>query len=311
MKIIFFGTSNVALPVLEALHQHHDVVAVITMPDSEVGRKKELSESPVAVLAKEMEIPIFKPENLTSDVQTSSALTKLESDIAIVVSYGKLIPNEILNIPKFKTLNIHFSLLPKYRGAAPLQYALLNGETETGVTVFQLDEKLDHGPIVAQEKYLIEPDDNFITLSQRLAFESGKLILKVIPDYVSGLLTLLPQDETQVTLSSAISKQDGKINWSKTAQEIYNQFRAFYPWPGIWTIWNGIWLKVIDCTATELQNWNTTDNYRCGQILESGVVVCGSNTFLQIKSLQLAGKKETDIKSFLNGYKNFVGSVLG
>ena len=141
MKILFFGTSNVALPVLETLHRHHDIVGVVTQPDAEVGRNKEMTETPVSVLAKEMEIKIFKPANLKNDAAVENDFRNLSPDLSVVVSYGNIIPPNILNIPQYKTINLHFSLLPKYRGAAPMQYALLNGDTETGITIFQLDEK--------------------------------------------------------------------------------------------------------------------------------------------------------------------------
>jgi methionyl-tRNA formyltransferase len=201
--------------------------------------------------------------------------------------------------------------LPKYRGPSPMQAALLNGDEYTGVAVFILDEKVDHGPMLAQEIVKIEPDDNFFTLSDKLAKKSAAIINQVLADYETGKTTPLPQDNSAASQTKIITKDDGKIVWTKSAQEIYNQFRAFYPWPGIWTTWEGKKLKITDCMTTDLRNaTEATDDYGMGAVLGGGVVACGQKTFLQIRQLQLEGKSETDIKSFLNGYKNFVNSKL-
>ena len=307
MKILFFGTSNVALPVLEELHRHHEIVGVVTQPDAVVGRNKELRETPVAVLAGEMKLPIFKFEKIGQDSSIVTQFSTLQPELSVVVSYGSILPQAILDIPHYKTLNIHFSLLPKYRGAAPLQYALVNGETETGITIFRLNAEMDRGPIITQEKHLIEPDDNFLRLSQRLAYASAKLITAVIPDYTADKLPLVPQDELQATYTKIIAREDGRIRWDKTAQEIYNEFRGFYPWPGIWTVWQGKNIKIMDCEVTSEPSGDVRN---LGTVLAGGVIVCGQNTYLQIKSLQLEGKTETAITSFLNGYQNFVGAIL-
>lgn len=306
MKIIFFCTSNVALPVLENLGREHQILAVVTAPDAKVGRKQEIKESPASVLAKEMELPVLKPEKVKNNPEFFKQLTDLGAEIFIVVSYGKILPSEIINLPKLRTLNLHFSLLPKYRGASPIQFALLNGDKETGITIFVLDEKMDTGPIVAQETALIDADDNFITLSQKMAFQSAKLLSSILPGYADGSIKPSPQDETQASLTKIITKEDGKIDWGKPAQGIYNQFRAFYPWPGIWTKWNGKIIKILDCVPGNF----TPKEEEIGKVLENGIVVCGNNTALEIKSLQMEGKSETGILDFLNGYGNFTGSKL-
>lgn len=305
MKIVFFGTANVALPILEKLHQHHEIVAVVTTPDKKTGREQSVTESPVSVLANEMELKVLKPERVKNNQEFLSELKNLGADIFIVVAYGKILPSDIINLPAHKTLNVHFSLLPKYRGASPLQAALLNGDTETGTTIIQIDEQLDHGPVVAQEKFPIDADDNFITLSEKLAAVSAKLLFNTLFDYSEGKLELQTQDESQASVTKIISKEDGKIDWNKSAQQIYNQFRAYYPWPGIWAAWNGKLLKIADCIPSP-----AGVDAVPGTVSANGIISCGSSTGLQIKSLQLEGKTETDIKSFLNGYKDFVGSKL-
>ena len=306
MKIVFFGTSNVALPILEKLHQHHDVVAVVTRPDAIIGRKKELSESPVSVLAKEMEIRLFKPGQVRGNDVLRLELQDLKADVFIVVSYGKILPKEIIEIPIFKTLNVHFSLLPKYRGASPIQYALLSGDVQTGTSIMVLDEELDHGPVVTAEKYTVEPDDNFITLSERLAHLSAKLLHLALPDYSAGRLRPVEQDHTLATYTKIITRKDGHIDWNKSAQQIYNQFRAFYPWPGIWAVWNNKKLKITNCLPSAI----VESGFLPGTILDGGFVACGNGTKLQILNIQLEGKTETDINSFMNGYKNFLEDML-
>lgn len=309
MKIIFFGTSNVALPILEALSKQHEILAVVTQPDAKVGRKQEIQESPVSVLATEMKLKILKPQKVRGNTQFYDELKNLAADIFVVVSYGQIMPLEIINMPKFKTINVHFSVLPKYRGASPIQSALLNGEQYTGASIFILDEKVDHGPLLATEIVKIDSDDNSLTLSQKLAYKSAAVINIVIDDYVTGKITPLPQDEGAATYTKIIAKADGRINWQKTAQEIYNQFRAFYPWPGVWTTWQGKTLKITDMSI-QYNPHQSSLIQTSGGVMEDGFVVCGKNTALKIKTLHLEGKKEMPILDFLNGNRNFISSLL-
>ena len=306
MKIVFFGTSNVALPVLEALRREHEITAVVTSPDSKVGRRQIVTPSAVALLADELKLPTLKPETVKNNEDFLAQLRELAADIFIVVSYGKILPLSVINLPPHKTLNLHFSRLPQYRGASPMQFALMNGDRETAVTVFVLDEELDHGPIVAQQTAAIEDDDTFLTLSLRLAHESAELLLNVLPDYVSGKTIPQVQDHTQATYTKIITKQDGRINWNEDAQKIYNRFRALYPWPGIWTTWQGKNLKILDCVPAGAGNGASEP----GTVLEGGLIACGNNTALQISTLQLEGKNPMPLAGFLNGYRQFVGSRL-
>jgi methionyl-tRNA formyltransferase len=305
MKIVFFGTSNVALPVLEELKKHHTIVGVVTKPDGINPKSKTPSLSPVAALAEELSLKTFKPQKVKDNAEFLEEIKKLEADIFIVVSYGKILPEELINLPKYKTLNVHFSLLPEYRGAAPIQYALLDGKTETGTSIFILDKDLDTGPILAQEKTYIDPTDTFFTLSDRLARISAKLLITTINGYIDGSIKPVEQDHTKATFTKIITREDGKIDWQKSASQIFNQFRAFYPWPGIWTTFNNQTLKVHDCMPIEEQSQENP-----GTVLAGGKVVCGNNTVLQLKFVQLEGKTQTDINSFLNGYPQFIGSGL-
>ena len=306
MRIVFFGTSNVALPVLEILYRHHDVAAVITSPDAASGRKQTLAESPVSVLAKEMDIELLKPEKVRGNADFLAQLRQLQADLFVVVSYGKILPAEVINLPPHKTLNVHFSLLPKYRGASPIQYALLNGESQTGTSIFVLDEKMDTGPIVAQKAVAVEADDNFVTLSQRLAYLSAQLLLDTLPKYVSGEAAPVSQDEALSSYTKIINKADGQVDWHKSAREIYNQFRAFYPWPGIWTQWNGKKMKILDCETKK-----TEPGLLPGVVGADGWVGCGGDSALRLKLVQLEGKSQVGMAAFLNGYPKFIGSTLG
>jgi methionyl-tRNA formyltransferase len=307
MKIVFFGTANVALPILETLNTNHQVLAVVTTPDVKVGRKQELEESPVSALAKDLNLTTLKPEKVRSNPEFLEELKKLEADVFVVVAYGKILPTEIISLPQFKAVNVHFSVLPKYRGPSPIQAAMLNGDEETGTSVFVLNEIVDGGPLLTQKIVGIDPDDNYFTLADKLAKASAQIINRTLEEYAAGKLSPLPQDEAAATHTKIITKQDGKVSWEKSATEIYNQFRAFYIWPGIWTTWNGQVLKITECVPSESADGSSS----VGTILEGGIVACGENTYLKINRLQLAGKNETSISEFLNGYQGFVGSRLG
>ncbi len=306
MKIVFFGTSNFALPILEALVSKHDVAAVVTSPDAPVGRKREFSESPVSALATDLKLKTLKPASLKGNDLFRLELADLKADMFVVAAYGRIIPKDIIELPPHKTLNVHPSKLPKYRGASPIQYALLNGDTETGISIMQIDEEMDHGPILTMEKAAIDSDDNFITLSDRLARASAKLLLAVLDEYANGRLTLKEQDHKSASFTKIITKQDGKVDWNKTGQEIFNQFRAFYPWPGLWTTWNGKKIKITGCSLSDL---NFPDQ-QPGTVNANGVVVCGKDTAVEISRLQMEGKNEAGILDFLNGYPQIIGSKL-
>ncbi len=313
MKIVFFGSGSFAIPILEQLNGFHQVLAVVTTPDLPAGRGQELKENPVSVLAKQLGLPVLKPLSVKNNPEFAAQQKNLGSDIFIVSAYGLILPEDIIHLPKLKTLNTHPSLLPKYRGPSPIQNALKDGLSQTGTSLMVLDSNMDTGPILAQESCVIEPSDNYISLSEKLALISANLLIKTLPDYASGTLSPVPQKDADATYTKIISRDDGRVDWQKSATEIYNMYRAFIPWPGIWTTWDGKKLKIIDAGVynPDLRMLSGfTDIYGYGTVIKDGVIACGQNSFLQINKLQLEGKKETDIASFLNGYKNFIGTVL-
>lgn len=312
MKIVFFGTSDVGLPTLEKLVQHHEVVGVVTSPDALVGRKQVLTPSPIAERAQQLGLHILKPEKVKNNPEILEQLKSLAADIYIVVSYGKILPKELIDTPPLKTLNIHFSLLPQYRGAAPIQSALKNGDATTGTTIFILDEFMDHGPVLAQVAEDIKPDDTFSTLAQRMAEISANKLIEILPAYQNGELTPKEQNHDLATKAPMIKKEDGRIDWSKPAQDIYNTWRAYQPWPGIYTTWNNKFFKILMCMpVTSLDEPKDLFNpLPAGTVFQGQYIACGNGTFLELISIQPEGKQPMDIKSFLNGNKDFIDSTL-
>lgn len=298
MKIIYFGTSRIGEPILEALVREHHVLAVVTSPDKPVGRKQVITPSPIATLADKHNIPTYKPDKVKNNPELLEDLKNLNADLFVVVSYGKILPIELINTPPLKTVNVHFSLLPKYRGAAPVQFALLNGEHKTGTTIFILDELMDHGPILATAELGIDPTDTNPILQEKLAQISAELLLETLPKYQSGVLKPVEQDHSQATKTGLISKEDGKVDWSKPATEIYNKWRAYQPWPGIYTLWEDKTLKILECkVGPELTG-------EPGQFKDNAII-CGGNTSLELISIQLEGKNAVEIEDFLRGHSNF------
>lgn len=304
MNIVFFGTSNVGLPILEALQGQHTIVHIVTSPDSKVGRKQILTPTAIAQFAIANNIPTSKPEKVKNNETFLEFLRTLQADIFIVVSYGKILPENLLNIPPLQTINVHFSLLPKYRGPAPIQFALLNGEQTTGTTIFILDALVDHGPTLALQSVDVGPDDTFTSLASKLSDISAELLLNVLPKYQSAKITPQKQNHHEASVTHMIKKEHGKADWhSKTAQEIYNQFRAFNVWPGLWTEYQGDVLKILQCRVyyKELEDAD----------LPKDVIPCKDDTYLQLLEVQLAGKNKMAMKDFLNGHSDFYTVTFG
>jgi methionyl-tRNA formyltransferase len=300
-KILFFGTEDFAKSILEQLldSQQFSVIGVVTKIDQIKGRN-EVYKSPVKLLAEQNHLQIFQPESLKN-----WSLDIEPWDLSIVCQYGKIIPKAILDIPQLGTINIHTSLLPRYRGASPIQTALINGETETGVTIMFMDEKMDHGPILAQEKIIIDQDDTYLTLSEKMMPVAGKLLLKTLDQWIKKEIQSQIQDESKVTLCKLLERDDGKIDWQKmSADQIYNLYRGTYPWPGVWTLWEGKRLKL-----TETRKSNNSFTPGLVVELEKKVYVGAVEGSIELLKIQMEGKKEMDVKSFVNGYK-IVGAQL-
>ena len=312
LRVVFMGTSDLSQTILQALVENeYNVVGVFTKPDTKVGRKQELVSPLVKQLAEQNHIPIFQP--LKFNTEAVEELKKLKPDLVIVAAYGKIIPKAALEIPGFGCINVHVSLLPKYRGPSPIQNALLCGEKETGVTIMLMDQGVDTGDILAQEKVTIEQDDTTETLMEKLSIIGANLLLKTIPLWVERKIEAKSQDHSQATLCQLIEREDGKIYWADNAENIYNKYRALTPWPGIYTYWKNnseiVRLKLI---SIGLQKTNPLEKHQTGEVFELGsdIGVQTDDGIIILKEIQKEGKKTIAAKEFTNGYPNFISSIL-
>lgn len=313
-KTIFFGTPDFALPVLDALVSlpFVELMAVVTQPDKPVGRSQALTPPPVKSWAIKHEIPVWQPTTLKQK-SFIEQFQETAPDVCIVVAYGKIIPATLLVQAPRGWLNVHASLLPAYRGASPIQAAILHGETETGVTLMQLDAGLDTGPIITQEKTPITPDENFASLHDKLGQLGATLIAQSLLPYLNGDVKPTPQDNSKATLTTTIAKTDGRIDWKKSSTEIDRQIRAYTPWPGAYCFWTPrkttsaeLRLKILSAVPAE-----TAHRVLPGQTAANeGVIVgCGHGS-LELKKVQLEGKTPLDIKDFIRGYPEFTQTIL-
>lgn len=313
MKMIFMGTPDFGAIILEELVKNDfKPVLVITETDKPIGREQIITPPPVKVLAQKYDIPVLQPLKISD---TKYKLLDINPDLIIVAAYGKIIPKEILDIPKYGCLNVHPSLLPKWRGASPIQYTILSGDEETGVSIMLMDEKMDHGPILVNSKLKIQnPKLTTRELKSELADLGVELLIEVIPQWVLGKIKTTPQDDSKATYTKIIKKDDGKINWNKGAEEIERQIRAFDGWPESFTFWekSDKLLRIKILKARVLKS-NEKENYPIGKVLvvpQNDIgIQCGKD-FLVIEKLQLEGKNEIDAEDFLRGYQEFAGTIL-
>jgi methionyl-tRNA formyltransferase len=301
LKIIFMGTTELSCVSLEKLAGKFSVAAVVTQPDKPKGRELKLQFSPVKILAEKLKLLVLHPLK-ARDVKFISELRELKPDLIVVVAYGQILPQTILDLPKFGCMNVHTSLLPKYRGASPIQSAILNGEIETGVTIMKMDAGLDTGEIISQARTLILPEDNSQTLHDRLAQLGAELLAETIPDYIAGKISPQPQPTEGANYAAKIKREDGKIDWNEPAEKILNRLRAFTPWPGAFTF------LPVQPKPQLLKIWKAEIVERSGatgEILSadrSGIVVaCGQNA-LRILELQREGGKRLTVDQFLIGF---------
>jgi methionyl-tRNA formyltransferase len=304
LRIVFMGTPPLAATVLEALLEGKacEVVAVITQPDQPKGRDLKLQPSAVKELALKRNLPVLQPER-ARDEAFITQVRELTPDIIVVAAYGQILPQSLLGIPRFGCLNVHTSLLPKYRGAAPIQWAIINGDAETGVTIMKMDAGLDTGAIVSEERTAILADDDSQTLHDRLARIGGALLARTIPDYVAGKIVPCPQPAEGATYARKIKKEDGRLDWSQPALALWNRVRGLTPWPGTFTsfqdagapglikIWRAEHLEAVSGAPGEILSAN-----------RDGIVVgCGVGA-LRILELQREGGKRLSAQQFIAGH---------
>ena len=299
MKIVFMGTPDFAVPCLQALiESEHEVAAVFTQPDKPVGRKHILTPPPVKVCAFDNDIPVYQPESVKKDDTALNIIKDIAPDIIVVVAYGKLLPSEILSAAPYGCINIHASLLPKYRGASPVQWAIVCGEKVTGVTAMQLDEGMDTGDILLMRECEIGDNDTAIDMFDKLSKLGADVLVDTLSKLGSGEITPIKQDNDIATYAPIIEKQDGQIDFTKSAHEINCLIRGLNIWPVAHTYVNGMRLKIY--AADEL----CCDKGSCGDIITQDgeiIVKCGGDTAIRITDLQLEGSKRMSAKDFLNG----------
>ena len=307
------GTPLYAIPVLERLiSAGHAVEAVVTRPDVASGRGRSLTPPAIKVYAEERGILVLQPESMRLK-ENLERLADLRPDLIVVAAYGRILPPDVLNLPSKGVLNIHPSLIPRYRGPSPVATALLNGDKETGVTVMVTDEGLDTGPIVAQKREAVFSGDTTSVLTERLFRIGAELLVRVLPLWEKGQIKPLPQDEHMVSTTRLYKKQDGFIDWSLPAVSIERRLKAFDPWPGCYTQWKGKTLKIIEGTVTE----EAFESHEPGEVVrvsgtsnKAAVAVVTGKGGLELKQIQIEGRRRQDIQDFLLGYNEFVGSRL-
>jgi len=312
MRIVFMGTPEFSVPPLEYLiRSEYQIVGVYTQPDRPTGRGQTLEQSPVKKVALGHSLEVFQPARLRNPDEVQH-LAALRPDLILVAAFGQILPQSVLDIPPFGCLNIHPSLLPKYRGATPIPSALLAGENETGVTIMLMEAGMDTGPIISQIIVGIEPQDTTESLTKRLAQAGVRLLGEVLPLWFDRSLKPQPQDGSKATYTSPISKDAGIINWQMSAQEISRRVRAFHPWPGCYTWWQGKRLKIIETMPLPgVFDVPPGTVVSLGPGQPAAVGVQTRDGVLVLKRMQLEGKRALTAEEFLSGQRTFVGSTLG
>lgn len=307
MRVALFGSPGFAATTLRTLHVHHEVALVVTQPDKPVGRGYKVSSPAAAVEAKRLKLRLEQPANLKRNEAFHKLVEDLDLDVAVTAAYGKILPKSLLELPKHGFLNVHGSLLPKYRGAAPIQWALINGETETGISIMQTEVGLDTGPVRHVKKLLIKPDDTGLTLLEKLADLGSVALIEALERLEKGELPCEPQDESEATHAPMLSKEDGQIRWQESAGEIYNRFRGVYAWPGTWTNFNGVNLKIHGLEPT-------TGHGKPGEVLDiskEGIKVGTGDGAVLLTQVQPPNKAKLAGYDWANGYGVKAGQGLG
>lgn len=309
MKIVYMGTPDFAVPALEALTAAgHNIVAVVTQPDAVRDRGKKIHFSSVKEKAIELNLPVLQPEKVKKDPEFLATLKELHPDLIVVAAYGQILPPEVLKVPALGCVNIHGSLLPAHRGAAPIQRAILEGDKETGITIMFMEEGLDTGDMLAVQKTEIGAK-NGAQLHDELAQMGAKLLVETLPALEAGTLQPQKQNHKEATYAHMIFKKDGEIDFSKTPKEIERQIRAFDPWPGAYTTYLGNRLKIWRAEATDVPN--SCPPGTITGVSDSGIEISAGGTTLIAKTIQMPGKKRTDTAAYLKG--NFIekNTILG
>ncbi len=310
-RVVFMGTPEFAVPCLKGLIEAgEDVVAVATQPDKPKGRGKHLAPPPVKELSLRYNIPLLQPERIKDEVFINT-IKKFSPDVIVVVAYGKILPETILNIPPKGCINVHASLLPKYRGAAPINMAIMNGEKETGVTTMLMDEGMDTGDMLLAERVEIKDDDTAASLHDRLKEVGAGLLLKTINGIESGTIKRIPQDDSQASYAPMLKKEDGRIDWTIGAEGIRNLIRGLNPWPGAYTRWEGMQIKIFKTERVKGQGSRVKEEP--GTIINvspDGICVAAGRDALLITELQPENRNRMSVSEFIKGYRIVKGQIF-
>ena len=298
-KVVFMGSPDFALPVLKSLNEHYDVVGVVTKPDRASGRGRELKAPPVKTLALDLGLPIIQPEKLKQP-DAMDQLHAWNPDLIVVAAFGQILRKDVLELPRYGCINVHASLLPRWRGAAPINASILHGDEETGITIMQMDVGLDTGAVLAKRSIRLKPDDTAGSVFQALSTLGADLLLDTLPDYLSGKLVPQPQPEEGSTYAPMMKKEDGKLDFNSDVNELERRVRAFNPWPGTSMEFDGTNLKVH---RAHVEDGDVSAGQRL--IVENQPAVGARGGLLVLDEVQLAGKKPMSGKSFLSGARNW------
>ena len=308
LNLVFCGTPRFAVPTLERLSETgFNIQLVVTQPDRPKGRGLEVVASPVKQSALQLQLPILQPESIKHNAEFRDRLTAIHPDAIIVVGYGRIIPQWMLDLAPLGNINLHASLLPKYRGAAPIQWAIARGETTTGVTTMRIDAGLDTGDVLLQEEISIAPEDTAETLAPKLAGMGANLMVTTLRGMKSGTISPRPQDHAQATLAPILRKEDGLIDFSRAAPEILNRMRGFQPWPGAYSKFRGKNLQVWKAALSDQALSSSELKVEGGHLF----LGCGNDSSIELLELQLEGKKRTSASDFIRGYRPESGEKLG
>jgi len=304
MKIVFFGSSEFSIPCLKALlNTQHQLICVVTQPDKQKGRGLNLGSTIVKEVAQEKNLNLYQPFQINNQ-ESINFLKNLNPDLFVVIAYGQILSKKILEIPKIFSLNVHASVLPKYRGACPINWAIIQGEEDTGISIIKMTEKMDAGPIILQKKIKIRDDQISIELEKELSSISAELLIQVLDLIEKNNYKLIPQDESKVSFAPKLKKEDGRIDWQQPAKKIYNLIRGLQPWPGTFTFYKGKMLKIYKASVSP--STNQFVNPSAGEIIEVSkrgiIVACGKDNLI-IEELQIEGKKRISAEAFIAGYK--------
>jgi methionyl-tRNA formyltransferase len=302
LRIIFCGTPEFAVPSLRRLAERPEfsVEAVITQPDRPRGRGRHVSSSPVKEAALEIGLHVYQPETIKSE-SAQEFLKRVAPDAVVIIAYGQIIPARLLTIPRLGWLNLHASLLPRYRGAAPIHWAIVNGETITGLTTMQIDAGMDTGPTLLRHEVEIEPDETAPELAARMSAIGAVLIAESLLRFDHGEISLAPQDAKNASYAPILKKEDGRIDWDLPAHQIYNRMRGFTPWPGAYTMFREQTCQLWGTPAAPSTEWR---NFATGEIIQTTTdlyVICGEGTCLRLEAVQIEGRKKISARQFANG----------